>query len=129
MSDKAVTLSKDDLKEILETVVTAARQPVMTDSEKARIAGEQEERVKNAEMVKRQMEARYRAQEICTHIRRDGTTLCVPFHDDGGDALICQKCQGIIRNGHKPAGYDGTDHFNPELFTRLFQMAQPEIFG
>jgi hypothetical protein len=66
-------------------------------------------------------ESKKRAQRICTHLRRDGTSRAV--YVKHGNYLLCQKCQVIVR----PEGADKKTHVNTiydtNLFNRLFQMS------
>lgn len=108
----AVTIGAEQLQEILSSVIEAARKPPEpTPEQKAAAEQDKEMRRQQAELVLMEAENKRRAQEACSHMRRDGSTPSVYVQD--GNYLICQHCQKIVR-----------PEVEPDLFNKLFQLTQ-----
>ena len=133
---ETVNLTKDDLKEILQTVVIAAKQP--SDLEQKKLEAEaqelrirQETRAASSADVLAGIENKRRTQQLCSHEHSNGRTHCVFVQEqNGGGYLICQKNQCKIRpfipveqRLDKQAIYD------TDLYNRIFQKLNlNEIF-
>lgn len=118
MSEK-VTITVDDMKELITSAVTAAvqaaKQPSVVeqaelDRHQREVEARQEERLANAVIQKQQIAEKQSFQSICSHKHSQlegGQSHCVYIAN--GDYIICQNCQKITRRSE------------PELFNRLFQ--------
>lgn len=128
MEDKKISgVDAAALESVLKTVIAEARKPVLTEEEVRKRKADQEARERNSAMVREGLEQKKNAQRLCSHMRRDGTTRAVYILN--GNYLLCQACQATIRPGEAPAGYAGMDIYDTNLFNRLFQLSQPEIFS
>lgn len=113
MSDAKVALTAADLKEILKTVVEEARKPVITQKDQREMEEAQEARKRGKEQEDERVANEELTQRLCTHRRRDNTPRTVHVQNNpksGGEFMICQKCQKVIRPELEPA-----------LFTSLIQ--------
>lgn len=106
----AISLTADQLRELLIEV----RRPIPTDKEIAEQKDALEARKANAALTLQILEQKKMNQQMCTHLRYDGTVRAV--YVQNGDFLICQGCQDVIRRDR------------PELFNRLIQRTSPIQF-
>lgn len=120
--EPTVNIGAQELKDILMSVIDAARKPVVTDKELRDQAQAQDERKANAALVMQERANKLSLQKSCSHMRRDGSTRAVFVK--GEDFMICQFCQAIIHGGERPASNPFPDHiYDNQMFNRLFQMA------
>ena len=141
MASDNVSISKDDLKDIIASAVSAAvaasKAPSVIeqreiDKQEQEIRQAQEDRKKIAESVLQDIEQKRTTQLICSHEHRNGDSHCVYIVEKNGPGFIlCQKNQCKIRPGIASAGYAGNDIYDTATFNRLFQKLQTlgEIFG
>lgn len=135
MSQEKATLAltADDLKEIIQTAIEAAKAPNVLeqrklDAEMKAVESAQQDRSDQSDQIKAAIQAKRSTQRICSHMHRDGGSHCVYILD--GNYILCQKEQCKIRPGVAPANYKGGDIYSTELFNKLFQtVATNEMFG
>jgi len=135
---EALTLTKNDLKEIVSAAVAASQASVVeairelrkpSELEQARIDAEtrdmkakNDERLTNAASVRATMETKRAIHRACTHEHPNGDSHCTWVQEKAGPGyLICQKNQCIIRPGQPPANYNGDDIYDSPMFSRIFQ--------
>lgn len=83
-------------QEQLLALLKELRKPAdLTEDEKARKQADFENRLHQAELVKNTADRKRIEQEMCTHMRKNGSTLGV--HVANGNFIICQGCQKIVR--------------------------------
>lgn len=128
MSTEKSTSDVAAMKDMLVAVLQEARKPAdPTEAQLAEIAQAQQMRKEQGELVRLTIANRRREQEACIHMRRDNTTTGV--YIAGGNYIICQHCQGIIRPGVAPEGYSGQDFYDTQLFNKLWTLSQdPTVF-
>jgi hypothetical protein len=147
MAEQAgITLTREDLANIIGVAVTAAVQEVnkpkpLTRQEVAEIEQAQQHRAEVAGNYRAQ-KANERAfqEQICSHEhtkQAGGGTHCVFVRDNDhpGDAgyILCQNCQGRIRpDSEKWRKLDPNAIFDTNKFNKLFQdcaQGSGEIIG
>lgn len=119
-----VTISKNDLKDIISSAVAAAvaeaRKPAPpTDEEKRAIEQKQTDRKEQADLILADIEKKRADQKLCTHKHRNGVGHGVYIQD--GNYILCQKCNVKVRPEPAPRGYKGGDIYDTALFSRMFQ--------
>lgn len=108
----AVALTPEQLQEVLRTVLQEARKPAdLTPEQKAAEDTKKQHRKELALLVHQQNENRKIDQEMCTHLRRNGSTTGV--YVQNGNYIICQACQKIIRPETETA-----------MFNKIFYLCQ-----
>jgi hypothetical protein len=129
MSDQkpqAITLTAEQLKEMLVTMATELRRPAdPTPQQAAEIENDKRMREDRAAIELEKIAKRKLEQSMCDHSREDGTGACVPVYNNqnGIDFLACQACQAIIHAGERPtkgdAAKDTENHiFDTQIFNR-----------
>lgn len=81
--------------QLLELIKEMRKAPEPTEEEQARKKADLDARKDQALLVKEIAERKRIDQEMCTHMRRNGSTLGV--HVPNGNFIICQGCQKIVR--------------------------------
>jgi hypothetical protein len=108
------------VQEMLKTVIAEVRKPPeLTEEQKAAKGQDVAMRRQQAELALARMEMKKAEQDFCTHMRRDNTShaVLVNLGNCGGEFLICQGCQKIIRPNE-----------DPQTFTRLIGLNAPADF-
>lgn len=97
-SSETLTLSLDDLKQLLATVVQEAKRPYVDPKEEQRKEQEREELRKQIRLIN---ENRSRMQAACSHMREDNTCR-IAWHQnsDGVWRGVCQACFAWFEPGH-----------------------------
>lgn len=125
---KAVTLTPDQLKDLLVSMAQELRKPAdPTPEQLAQKQNDLEARKGIAQMQLEGIEAKKRLQAACAHTRAfNGSSTCVYIYpqSDGksGNYVICQQCQAIIHPGVRPEGPLGKDLENHIFDTQLFNI-------
>jgi hypothetical protein len=123
MSEKTVALTAADLKEILTGVVAEARKPVFTEREQREMQGRQEDRQRGKEQVDEMQAGKEWQQKNCAHRRRDNSPRTIQVSNppkSGGDFLLCQRCQVIIRHEDgKGKRYENETLFDTDIYNSL----------
>ena len=120
MAEPKVTLGVEELKDVLTTVLAEARKPVVTEQQQREIAEQQEARARGAEQAEELRKTEEWNQAHCSHRRRDNSPRTVHVNNNpksGGEFLICQACQKIIRPEEEP-----------DLFNSLLVDQSPVIW-
>jgi hypothetical protein len=129
MSDQksqAITLTADQLKEMLVTMAAEIRRPAdPTPQQAAEIENNRRMREDRAQIELQKIAHRRLEQSMCDHSREDGSGACVPVYNNqnGIDFLACQSCQAIIHAGERPttgdAAKDTENHiFDTQIYNR-----------
>lgn len=138
---QALTLSKDDLKEILAAAIAEAKKPEPpNEKEIAEIQQAQQMRRETADSVKLRKENEKFLQSQCTHEhskQAGGGTHAVYVRDNDHPAdagfILCQFCQIRVRpESEKWRQLDPDATFDTALFNKLFQdcaQGSGEILG
>lgn len=143
---QALTLTKDDLKDIVAAAVSAAvveanKPKPQTEQQLAEIAQAQQHRKDTADDLNRKkVNARWFQEFGCSHEhskQAGGGTHCVHVRDNDhqGDPgfILCQACQGRFRpDTEKWRKLDPDAIFDTAKFNKLFQdcaQIQGEIIG
>jgi hypothetical protein len=109
------------VQEMLKTVIAEVRKPPeLTEEQKAEKDQQVAMRRQQAELALARMEMKKSEQEFCSHMRRDNTSHAVLVNLGpvcGGEFLLCQGCQKIIRPNE-----------DPQTFTRLLALNAPADF-
>ena len=121
MSDpkQAVTLTADQLKDLMLTMAKELRKPA--DPTPEQLAQKENDRLSREATARSQLEKMQRDQAnraACTHRRKDRTTSMV--YEYMGGYLICQQCQAIVHAGARPEGDAGKETTNHFYDTRMF---------
>jgi hypothetical protein len=141
-----VTLSKEDLRDLISGAVTAAIRTANepkppTKAELEEIKQAQQMRLETAGSLNEQRKhQRWFQTQGCTHEhskQAGGGTHCVHVkdndHQDSAGYIICQNCQGRFRpDDDKWRKLDPDAIFSTHLFNKLFQdcaQAQGEMLG
>jgi hypothetical protein len=115
----AVTLSAEQLQEMLMTMARELRKPAdKTPEQLAEIEQSKNDRKATAQLQLRKIENKMAEQKACPHRRKDRTSCCV--YEYMGAYLICQACQGIIHAGTRPEGDAGKETSTHIYDTRMF---------
>jgi hypothetical protein len=130
MSDpksQAITLTADQLKEMLVTMAAEIRRPAdPTPEQAAQKLTDQEARRSTAEMQFQIMRNRQAEQSACSHTRRDGSSSCVYVYPQAsgatGNFVICQQCQAMIHPEPRPTGALAQETQSHIYDTRLFNI-------
>lgn len=133
-NNAAVSITKQDLADIVSAAVTAAiaaaKKPseleqAKLDAEQKRIESDQANRLKVSADVRLEMSNKKRKHQMCSHEHADGHTHCVWIQERVGPGyLLCQKNQCIIRPGVASENYKGTVIYSNELYNKIFQKLQ-----
>jgi hypothetical protein len=138
---EAVTLTKDDLKELLVAVIQETNKPKPpSNAEIAEIQQAQQMRRETADSVKLRKENEKFLQSQCTHEhskQAGGGTHAVYVRDNDHPAdagfILCQFCQIRVRpESDKWRKLDPDATFDTALFNKLFQdcaQGSGEILG
>lgn len=132
-----ISLTKDDLVEIITAAVAAAKAPNAVeqrklDAEQKQIEQDQENRKKTSGQVLQGIENNKWVKRTCSHEHKNGDTHCVYVQERVGPGyLLCQKNQCIIRPGTPSPNYKGSVIYDTELFNKIFQKTpgSGDIFG
>lgn len=134
-TEREVTISKEDLKEIIATAIAAAKAPNVVEQQKfdeqqRQIDEDRRQREILSQSVLADLEQKRQLQQICSHEHKNGDSHCVFIQEPKGPGyILCQKNQCKIRPGQKPANYKGNDIYDSALFNRLFQkLPTNELF-
>lgn len=99
MAEK-LEFTAEDLQTVLRTVIEEARKPVVTEHQIKELESRQQDRARGAAQVEEIRAAEEWNQANCSHRRRDNSPRTVHVQNNpksGGEFMICQKCQKIIR--------------------------------
>jgi hypothetical protein len=133
VEQSAVSITADQLKEIIATAIAAAKAPNVVEQAKLdeiqkRDKEAQQNRVEGAEQQRQVLAAKAFNQKVCTHEHADGKGRTVFVQDDIGGYILCQKCQAVIRPenqlGFFPQNIQSSRSditFNTPLFNTHFQ--------
>lgn len=136
-----ISITKDDLKEIVGAAVVAAiaaaKAPTeieqkQLDAEQTRLKAAQTSRKQLSKGVLEEIENKRFIHSTCSHEHKNGNTHCVYVQEKVGPGyLLCQLHQCIIRPGSASPNYKGVVIYNTEMFNRIFQKTTSagEIFG
>lgn len=97
MKDEQVGISKGDLSDLLRTVITETRKPIVDE---AAVAAKERHRQRLRDQ-QAENDAKQAAKErACSHLREDGTCR-IAWHknSDGVWRGVCQLCQGWFEPG------------------------------
>jgi hypothetical protein len=117
-NEQVLSMKPSELAELVRVIVQEAKRPdPLTPAEIRQMEQQQEQRLNQSDQVKAEIELKAARQNICTHLRKDGTARIVYVQNQ--NYLLCQKCRKIIRPEKEP-----------ELFNELFQlqMANNQLF-
>lgn len=105
----------DQLKDLLVTVLAEARKPVVTEADVRAAEQAHKDRLEMAQLIINKMKADEAFKKVCPHLRRDGSTRCVLIHLNGGQYLLCQRCQDKIFY-----------HDRPEMFSHHLSLTNAD---
>ena len=120
-------LAVDDFKDILATVITEARKPVLTEEEislreQTRQAREAIERDNHARRERITLQ-----QSRCIHrhsAKENNATYCVLVNDSINQYIFCQLCRIKVKPGVAPEKNPGSFVYDTDLFNRLLQESR-----
>jgi hypothetical protein len=127
-----ITITKEDLANIVAAAVKAARAPTdieqqKLDAQKVDHEAKQARRKALAKNIKQEMETKRRIRSGCLHEQPNGNSRAPYIAEKNGSGyLICLKCQEKVRPGPKPANPDFGCTYDTPLFNRLFAKAQSQ---
>lgn len=102
-----IGLTAEDLKDVLKAVIEESRKPVVTDREQKEIETRQHERQLSVDqLLEMRRNEEWIQNSVCSHRRRDHTPRTVHVRNEpksGGEFMVCQKCQKVIRPELEPA--------------------------
>jgi len=133
MAEQKIAVTAEDLKEILRTVVEEAKKPVVTERDAREMKEAQEARAANCEQIEEERRNKqYLQSTICRHRRRNNEPRTAHVKNNpksGGEFLICQACQAIIRReDEKGRRYENDTIYDTELFNSLVIDQSPVIW-
>lgn len=122
--NKAVSLTAEDLKDVLRTVIEEARKPVVTEQDQRVIDQRQQERAQSVQQLEAERaNTEWIQTKICPHRRRDNTPRTVLNNfpaNSGGTFMVCQKCQAVIRpSDEKGTRFEGGVIYSTDIFNSL----------
>jgi hypothetical protein len=129
MSEKSnVALSAEQLESVLTKVVQAAREPVLTERDKAEMEAQQQTRKENAENFKQMEAGIQRHQQICDHRTRlctgaDTGSAIVANKNGKGEVVffICQHCRLVTRPTEEgKSGFVDSVLYDTATFNKFF---------
>jgi hypothetical protein len=126
MSEGKLSLTKDDLKEILTEVIAEVKKPNEVEQQKIdqqmrQIEQDQKTRLETRDQKLDAIAAKRQFQKTCLH--EGGRPIhphTVFVQDDWGGYILCQVCQIVVRPADSKAKTTECV-YDTELFNRLFQ--------